>query len=75
MSEYSKNKTNHPKKVKIPHAWIAEAAGASTEMVKKVRSGERKATGVKGQRIELASILLEQEASLLIQSIKKAVQL
>lgn len=75
MPKISKNKTNHPKKIKVPHAWIAAASGSSINMVRKVKNGSRKSTGVKGQRIEIASVLLEQEGSKLIQEVKRLVQL
>lgn len=75
MSEVKKNKTNCPKKIKIPLAWTAEVAGASMEMVKKVRNGDRKPTGQKGQNIELADMLLQQEVSGLINELKQIVQL
>lgn len=75
MSEYKKNKTKHPKKIHIPTAYVAESVGCSTELVNKIRSGERKATGLKGQQVELAEALYQQEQSLLIQKIKQLVQL
>jgi hypothetical protein len=86
MSKYSKYKTNCPKKmskatnkvvrkVKVPTHWIAEAAGCSSEMVLKVHNGERSAEGKKGNQVVLATMILEQESSKLIQAVKEMVQL
>ncbi len=75
MSKYSKSKTKRPKKIQVPTAYVAYCAGCSTELVNKIRSGERKATGVKGQQVELADALLEQEQSKLLQKVKELVQL
>ncbi|HUM50447.1 MAG TPA: hypothetical protein PK431_01480 [Chitinophagales bacterium] len=75
MSEYKKNKTNHPKKIKIPTEYIAASVECSTELVNKIRSGKRRATGVKGQRVELAEALFQQEQSKLIDKIKELVKL
>jgi hypothetical protein len=75
MIEYSKNKTKRPKKIQVPTAHVAYCVGCSTELVNKIRSGVRKATGVKGQQVELADALLQQEQSKLLQKVKELVQL
>ena len=76
MAKNSKNKTKQPKsKVKIPQSWIVKATGASIQMVKAVKSGDRKSTGKKGEQIQLAETLFEQEASKLITEVKRLVKL